>query len=286
MEPWLAAFLAHEALPAGFADTVERVAHPLADRIAGWKDVGPLVVGICGTQGSGKSTLSAVLVELLGERGLRAVVLALDDLYRTRAARRRLAANVHPLFVTRGPPGTHDVTLGLKLLDSLARPGDIAMPRFEKALDDRAPPDAWPVFQGPADVILFEGWCVGARPQAEAVLADAVNTLEHEEDPQGVWRTYANAALAGAYQTLFARLDRLILLKAPSFETVLTWRIEQEAKLRARLSREGADPARTMTDAEIARFIAHYERLTRHILAEMPDRADVVVPLDAERRAA
>lgn len=285
MEAWLTAFLAREALPASFADTVEHVARPLADRIAGWKAEGSLVVGICGSQGSGKSTLSAVLVELLKERGLKTAVLALDDLYLTRAERQHLAAEVHPLFATRGPPGTHDVALGLSLLDALDRPGATPTPRFEKAQDDRAPPDTWPVFNGPADMILFEGWCVGARPQAEADLADPINVLEREEDPQGVWRTYANAALRGPYRTLFDRLHRLILLKAPSFETVLAWRIEQETKLRARLARDGADPAGTMTDAEIARFIAHYERITRHILAEMPGRADVVIPLDAERRA-
>lgn len=285
MEPWLAALLAREALPPEFVESVERVARPLAERISGWKGGRPLVVGVCGTQGSGKSTLCAVLVELLKQRGLKTAILALDDLYLTRAERQRLAAEVHPLFATRGVPGTHDVALGLSLLDALARPGATPMPRFEKAQDDRAPQSDWPVFEGPADVILFEGWCVGARPQPASGLAEPVNALEREEDPQGLWRTHANAALAGPYHAMFALLDRLVLLKAPSFEAVLGWRIEQETKLRARLARDGADPARTMTDAEIARFISHYERLTRYILAEMPARADVTVMLDADRNA-
>jgi D-glycerate 3-kinase len=103
-----------------------------------------------------------------------------------------------------------------------------------------------------------------------------VNDLERDEDPQAVWRGYVNDQLDGPYQALFARLHDLVLLEAPSFEVVAGWRAEQEAKLRAK--RPGG-----MTDAEVARFVAHYERLTRWILAEMPARADWVVTLDAER---
>jgi D-glycerate 3-kinase len=39
-----------------------------------------------------------------------------------------------------------------------------------------------------------------------------------------------------------------------------------------------------MSDEEVAVFIQHYERLTRHTLAEMPGRCDVLVSLDADRR--
>jgi D-glycerate 3-kinase len=39
-----------------------------------------------------------------------------------------------------------------------------------------------------------------------------------------------------------------------------------------------------MSDTQLERFISHYERLTRFILAEMPERADLVVGLDPERR--
>jgi D-glycerate 3-kinase len=119
---------------------------------------------------------------------------------------------------------------------------------------------------------------------AGRALAVPVNDLEREEDSDGRWRAYANAALAGPYRDLFARLDRLVLLQAPGFEAVLDWRREQERKLRDRLAREGAGATRAMNDAEVARFIAHYERLTRWILEEMPGRADVVIALDAARR--
>jgi D-glycerate 3-kinase len=214
---------------------------------------------------------------MLAADGLSCAILSLDDLYLPGAARRRLAAEVHPLLATRGPPGTHDVALGVATLDALAQAGSAALPRFDKAADEPHPRVAWPVVAAPADVVIFEGWCVGARPQGPEALAAPVNALERDEDPDGHWRTFVDTALAGAYPPLFERLDRLVLLAAPAFEVVAGWRAEQEAKLRARTGR-GLGPA------EIARFVAHYERLTRWILEEMPGRADLVIPLGADRR--
>ncbi|HEX5377408.1 MAG TPA: kinase, partial [Phenylobacterium sp.] len=150
---------------------------------------------------------------------------------------------------------------------------------------DRRPESQWTRVLAPVDVILFEGWCVGARPQPPQALAEPINALERLEDPEGRWRAYANDALAGPYRALFDRLDLFVLLQAPSFEVVLEWRREQERKLRERLAREGADPGRAMSDEAVARFIAHYERITRWILDEAPGRADIVVRLDAGRRA-
>jgi len=279
---WLAAFLAAERLPPDYIDMLNLVAIPLADQIAAAP--GPITVGLCGSQGSGKSTLAGVLSRLLADRGLRVATLSLDDLYLTRFERQALARDVHPLLATRGPPGTHDVALGLDTLDALTRPGQVALPRFDKARDNRSPEEAWDRVDAPSDVVLFEGWCVGALPQDAAALATPVNALEREQDRDGIWRRYVNDALAGAYQALFGRLGRLVMLKAPGFDTVLNWRLEQEHKLRDRLRAAGKDLSATMSDDGVATFIAHYERLTRHILAEMPARADAVVRLDAERR--
>ncbi|WP_312162248.1 kinase [Phenylobacterium sp.] len=281
-EAWLARFMAAERLPERYAQVVRDVAAPLAGKIAAAGRPGGIVVGICGAQASGKSTLTAVLRRLLEERGLTVALFSLDDLYLTRGQRQALAREAHPLLAVRGVPGTHDVALGARLLAELRRPGLHELPAFDKARDDRR--EAGTAFAGPADVVLFEGWCVGAAPQPPQALAAPVNALEAERDPDGVWRRYVNAALAGPYQALFRALDLLILLQAPSFEVVLDWRIEQERKLRERLAREGGDASRVMSDAQVGAFIAHYERLTRWILEEMPGRADLVVALDAERR--
>lgn len=271
----LAAYLREERLPAGYGDFVDAALRPIAERaVAAVRQAGPLVVGVTGPQGSGKSAAAGALALLLRDRGLRAAILSIDDLYLTLAERRRLAADVHPLLLTRGVPGTHDVGLGLAVIKSLGQAGETAVPRFDKAADDRRADGD--IVEGPVDVILFEGWCVGARPQVEAALVDPINELERTGDPDGVWRRYANAALAGPYQDLFARVGFQALLRAPSFEAVLGWRLEQEHKLR---ERSGGG----QSDAEITVFIQHYERLTRWIAAEMPGRADVVVQLGPER---
>ena len=242
----------------------------VATAVAEWRDArrdaAPLVVGLCGPQGAGKSTIAAALAA-----DVRVAVLSLDDLYLAPEARARLAAEVHPLFKTRGVPGTHDIALGVDVLARLIAGERVALPRFDKATDAPRPLADWPVVARP-DVVVFEGWCVGATAQDAAALVDPVNALERNDDRDGVWRRYANDALAGPYRALFAPLDRLILLRAPDFATVVAWR--QAA--------ERAGP-RAMDDAAVARFCAHFERLTRHVDAEMPARADLVLSLAADR---
>jgi len=240
----------------------------------------PFVLGICGAQGSGKSTLSEALVLAMRARGVSTSVLSLDDLYRTRAERMVLARDIHPLFAVRGVPGTHDIALGRAIIADLDAGRDARLPRFDKAHDDRAPPDRWEAAPGDTALLVLEGWCVGARPQTAKALEAPVNALEREEDPDGRWRRAANDALAGDYQALFARLDMLVLLAAPGFEAVRDWRIEQEHGL-ARTA--GAEAAGVMSDGQVERFIGFYERLTRHILDEMPARADLVIRLAWDR---
>jgi D-glycerate 3-kinase len=246
----------------------------------------PLVVGINGAQGSGKSTLSLVLQRLLAEQhGLRCVILALDDLYLGREERLRLAATVHPLLRTRGVPGTHEVDLGARLLQQLrqlrSEDPPVPLPRFLKRLDKRAAEDAWPRIGGPLDVILFEGWCVGTPPQDEAALREPVNPLEALEDAEGHWRHYANQQLAGSYQALFNPISKLIFLRAPDFDSIFRWRLQQEAQNEAEPG-PAAHSTQAMGPEQLKRFIQHYQRLTQHALKVMPERADVVLELGPE----
>ncbi len=267
-----------EGLPAAFRQTMEHVCEPLAQRAARLRQVRrrTIVMGLCGPQGSGKSTIAEVTKRLLAERRITAVVLSLDDFYLTRDARLRLAREVHPLLAVRGPPGTHDTALAGTVIDSLKAKGRVTLPRFDKATDNRVPRGQWDTVAGPVDVILFEGWCVGAAAQGLAALSEPVNDLERDEDPKGVWRGYVNDQLNGPYQKLFERLHDLVLLQPPGFEVVVGWRQEQERKLREKTGQG-------MSDAEVARFVQHYERVTRAILTEMPARADWIVPLTADR---
>ncbi len=252
------------------------LAEALATRIAAAGAPVPLIVGLTGPQGSGKSTLAAQMPAALAPHGLRAVVLSLDDLYLPKADRLRLAREVHPLLATRGVPGTHDVALGVAVLASLGAARETLIPSFDKASDDRLPRAEWARVEGPADVIVFEGWCVGARAQAAEALTTPVNDLERTRDPDGVWRRYANDALAGPYRALFDPIGFQALLLAPGFDVVLGWREQQEHAL---IARGGAG----QTDAELAVFIQYYERLSRWIATEMPGRADLVARLDPKR---
>ncbi len=276
----LAALIAGERLPTDYAETVARCWVPLAARIAALAAVEqrPLLVMINGAQGTGKSTLCGFVAAILGDdHGLATATLSLDDVYLTKAARQLLARDVHPLFATRGPPGTHDLVLAERTIAALLNgSGTVAVPRFDKATDDRVAPADWPVIAAPVDVLLVEGWCIGATPEGEAALAKPVNALERDEDPDGIWRRAVNVALA-AYQPLFARRDLLVMLEPPGFDAVLGWRQLQEAKLIARTGRG-------MAPGAVARFVAHYERLTRHMLATLPQLANIVLPVDAAHR--
>ena len=282
---WLASFLQRERLPESYAGLITQIHAPLAEQLARRARAlqRTLFVGLCGAQGSGKSTMASVLAALLHSKGLPTAVLSIDDLYLTRAQRQHLGATVHPLLRTRGVPGTHDTDLGLRALAALQGNAPVALPAFDKSIDDRKPMAQWPVFAAPAAVVILEGWCVGARGQTEAALATPVNALERDEDAAGLWRRFVNNALQKDYRQLFGRLDLQVMLQAPSFEVVYAWRLEQEHKLRERLQQAGADLSRVMDDAAVARFIAHYERITRHLLDEMPARADILVQLDAAR---
>jgi D-glycerate 3-kinase len=287
MRHWITRYLREQRLPESYAATIDEVLLPLGEQLAGRVRLSDslVVIGLCGAQGSGKSTAAAVLCELLNEQELPAVAVSIDDFYLPRAQREELAREVHPLLITRGVPGTHDVELAQAVIESLAEGGTTRVPVFDKATDDRRPRQQWREVEGPLRVVILEGWCVGARPQTAAQLATPINALERDEDADGRWRGYVNAALQGPYATLFARLSPMVLLQAPSFEVVLRWRTEQEHKLRERLQQEGGDATRVMSDAQIARFISHYERITRQILAQMPARAEHLIALDASRRA-
>ena len=273
------ALIEAEGLPDDYREVVEQHWTPLATRIAR-EAAGrtPLIVGINGAQGTGKTTLCKFLELLLKRRGLRAVSLSMDDIYLTRAERTQLAGEVHPLFQTRGVPGTHSPALAMDVIESVLAGRDFTLPRFDKGSDDRLPDGE--AVSGPVDVLLFEGWCLGAKPQDDAALAEPVNELEAQEDPDAAWRSVVNYWLAEDYARLFEQLDLLVMLKVENFDAVRRNRALQEDKLRA-----SHPDAPALMDAEaLGRFLAHYERLTNHILEEMPARADIVFTIGPDQR--
>lgn len=145
----------------------------------------------------------------------------------------------------------------------------MALPRFDKRRDE---PGATEPIEAPASLLILEGWCLGARPQADAALLSPVNRLEAEEDPDGRWRRFVNAQLKAGYRSLFSRVDMLVFLAAPAFDVVADWRIEQE--------RANGGP---MRDADVRRFVEHFRRITDHMLQTMPREAAVTIALDRRR---
>ena len=239
--------------------------------------VGPPVIAIVGAQGSGKTTLARAAAERFG-----GVQISIDDVYLTRARREAMAEEVHPLFVTRGPPGTHDLRILERLIKTLgtARPdAKTLIPDFDKRRDDRRPIRDWRVFEGRPGAILIDGWCLGAIPEEEADLAEPINALERERDPDGSWRRAVNGFVAGSYADFAARFDAILFLKAPGFDVVLDWRSQQEADLL------GVTPGRLPAGERrrLAVFIQFFERITRRML-DGRVIAHTVVPLDRDRR--
>jgi len=259
----------------------EALAGHLLDQYAGRiaRSRRPYILGLSGLQGSGKSTLARVMKAQAEARGWATEVLSLDDFYYARSDREALAKEVHPLLRSRGVPGTHEIELMMSVLAALPQASDklpVSHPRFDKGRDTRFSPSRWPRVTRPPKLVIVEGWALGIRPQFQAALAKPVNELERREDPDGSWRHWVNKQLRG-YQPLWRKFDALIVLQAPSWEIVRRWRGEQEQDLLARHAPLAMDaPA-------LERFLAHFERLSRHALATLPALADTCVEYDDDR---
>ena len=217
--------------------------------------------------------------------GMKVVQLSIDDFYLSRAEREELAKSVHPLLITRGVPGTHDVRMAESVLSSLSTAQENSVtiiPRFNKAMDDPYPQSQWDRFVGRPNVILFDGWFMGAIEQKETELLNPVNDLEKLEDPYCIWRRYVNSQLKDNYKSLFDKIDLLVMLKVSSFDKVYEWRLLQEEKLR--IVTANKENNHVMSKDELVRFISHYERLTKFILKEMPSRADMLFNVSNDHR--
>lgn len=213
---------------------------------------------------------------------LNCAVLSLDDFYLDQTQRQHLAQTTHPLLATRGVPGTHNTDLMYSTLTALKAGKPTLLPRFNKAVDNPFPKSEWPQIENQVNVILMEGWCWGVPPQPEAELLKAVNELEQSKDPLGSWRRYVNQQLLEAYLPIFELSDISLMLKAPSFDCVMQWRLEQEQKLAEKL-KDSDDSSGVMSAEQIKHFISYFQRLTEHSLSQQPALSDVVWHLSPTR---
>lgn len=280
----ISTFINKHKLSSGFSKIAEGYFIPLAEEIRthqlGAKST--YFVGINGSQGSGKSTLSEFLREYLIETyALKVVIMSLDDFYFSQIERQMIAADVHPLFATRGVPGTHNMTHAKTVLKNLKLQQSTTIPRFNKATDNPQPLSEWTKVNEAVDVVIFEGWCWGVDPQTSEQLKVPVNPFEAKEDKHGLWRNHANLQLSLHYFPLYSAMDKWVMLKAPSFADVYAWRLEQEQKLKAATST--SNKSGIMNEQQIQRFIQHYQRLTEHALDTVEKKCNHVFELNSDR---
>ena len=240
------------------------------------------VIGLTGGQGSGKSTISNILKIILEEGfNLETVIFSIDDFYKTLKEREKMSKKISPLFLTRGVPGTHDTKMLYNCIKNLKknRFKKTKLPKFDKSTDDRCRKSKWVKVNKKPDIVIFEGWCVGVSPQKKKDLIIPTNKLEKDKDNKRTWRNRVNMYLKKEYQKVFNLIDKLILLKVPSLKYVFKWRILQEKKLRIK-----SKGKKTMTDQQIGNFIMFYERLTKHMLKTLPQKANSTIIIDKQHR--
>ena len=267
-------------------DQFDMVYYPVVQWIESRRTPGKtFVLGVNGAQGSGKSTFCELMKQTLQALNLKTAVLSIDDLYLTRSHRAELGERIHPLCAIRGVPGTHDVQMGVNIIqdlrDSNRDTPAIQLPRFNKATDDRHPLSEFETIHGPVDVVLFEGWCVGEPPLE--TYAGPYNGREQRDDPHGIWAKWSQAALNNEYQRLNATLDALVMIKVPSFEVVRESRWLQELKLHesvAEMHSTNANPG-LMSKAEVMDYVDLFEKHTEHMFKTLVDRCDVLIERDA-----
>ena len=240
------------------------------------------IIGLTGGQGSGKSTISNILKIILKEGyNLDTVIFSIDDFYKTLKERKIMSKNISPLFLTRGAPGTHDTKILFNCINSLKKYKfrKILIPKFNKAIDDRAPKSEWLKVNKKPNIVIFEGWCVGVDAQKKKDLIVPVNILENYKDKKKIWRNRVNQEIKKNYKKIFNLIDKIIFLKVPSFKHVYKWRLLQEKKLR--ITSKGN---KTMSDNQVKNFIMFYERLTKHMLKNLSHKADVVIKIDTKHK--
>ena len=212
---------------------------------------------------------------------MKVINFSIDDYYKTIKERKKFSKKTSHLFLTRGVPGTHDTKRLYRDIKKLKSKKfkKIHIPRFDKSIDDRSPKKKWSIINEKPDIIIFEGWCVGALDSKISDIKLPINLLEKKEDKKIIWRKIINQELKKNYKKIFNMINTLIFLKIPSFKYVYKWRLLQEKKLKL-LSKGN----KIMNKDQIKRFIMFYERITKSMLKETSKFADITIKLDTKHR--
>ena len=247
------------------------------------KDFKTKIIGLSGGQGAGKSTITGILKLILKKKyGLNICVFSIDDFYKTKNERLRMSKKKHPLFITRGVPGTHDITLLNQTIRKLKQKKfrTVLIPKFDKSKDDRYRKNKWQKIKTKPDIIIFEGWCVGTTHQNNNELKRPLNLIEKKYDENLKWRKTVNNLIKKRYKNIFNKIDKLVFLKVPHFNYIIKWRWLQEQKMKLTTKSK-----KTMSKTEVKEFIMFYERLTKHMIKNYSKISDLTIFLDKNHRS-
>jgi len=245
----------------------------------------PLILGLSGGQGIGKTTISSIITLILKKYfKLNIFKISIDDFYKTRKERFLLSKKIHPLLMTRGVPGTHDINIMLNFFKRVKKNNfkSLKLPKFDKAIDDRCKKSSWYTIKKRPDIIIFEGWCVGAMAQKNSMLKKSINSLEKTNDQNLIWRKFVNNQLKTKYKKLFGHLDNLLYLKAKNFNLLQQWRIKQEKKLWLKLKKR--KNLKIMNKLEVINFMQTYQRITQNMIKDVPKYASIIFKLNSNHQ--
>ena len=245
----------------------------------------PLIIGLAGGQGSGKTTISSILSIILKKYfKLNVFTISIDDFYKTRKDRKILSSRKHSLLMTRGVPGTHDIDLMLKFFKKIRSKKfkSLKVPKFNKAIDDRCKKSLWYKLKFKPDLVIFEGWCVGARAQSNSQLKKPINSLEKVYDQSIEWRSHVNNQLKTKYKILFKQLDGLVYLKAKNFSLLRNWRLKQERKLWVQTKNN--KNLKIMRSRDVINFMQTYQRITQQMFKDAVKSSSIIMNLNSKHQ--
>ena len=245
----------------------------------------PYFVGLAGGQGTGKTTISSLIKIILTRYfKLKVFKFSIDDFYKTRKERLSLSNRIHPMLLTRGVPGTHDINMMLNFFRKVKSKKfkKLKLPTFNKAIDDRFNKKKWYNLRNKPDVIIFEGWCVGAKSEKNSSLKKTINSMEKVKDQKQIWRKYVNQQLKSKYKNLYSQLNCLIYLKAKNFSLLQKWRLKQERKLW--INSKTNFNSKIMSTGDVINFMQTYQRITQNMFKIMPKYASIIFNLNSNHQ--
>lgn len=251
----------------------------------------PLIVGVSGPQGLGKTYLVRELLSSLGKKFPNLVIggFSVDDFYVPHSHQLAISAHAkqegNELLQGRGLPGTHDTELLYKTLINIRNkhPG-VQIPLYDKSAyngqGDRRSTDKWQQLTTPVDVLLVEGWFNGFKALDSHTLRNAYLT----EPPSGVVQRHklfhieeVNDKLA-EFHPIWDLFGAFVFLRTNDIANVYRWRMEQEEAL-------VAETGSGMTSHQVVHFVDRYMPVYRLYYWRVdPPSPSLVVDINEKRQ--